>query len=226
MAHSLSRVGVTVTRVPSISATSGRTPNVPPIPGTRTGSYSFHSEKLRKGYGIFRNQYYTAPVSDLDGRIGGIRVGYDLNADWNGTQLSGRIGGTFEGKDIRLTLNGNRVDRRVGGHIGGFNADGELSVTELRVRLGGVALGDDVRATLTNTSAEGRFSGWIDGKDLQLKLEGNRLHGRIGGVLNGKDVNVRVDGVPLGVAVLAALCAYKALEDHEAGQRTEEQRNS
>ena len=77
-----------------------------------------------------------------------------------------------------------------------------------------------------DTSAKGRFSGWIDGKDLRLKLKGNRLHGRIGGVLNGKDVNAKVDGVPLGVAVLAALCAYKALEDHEAGQRTEEQRNS
>ena len=51
-------------------------------------------------------------MSDLDGRIGGIRVGYDLNADWNGTQLSGRIGGTFEGKDIRLTLNGNRAGER------------------------------------------------------------------------------------------------------------------
>ena len=112
------------------------------------------------------------------------------------------------------------------GHIGGFDADGELSVTELRVRLGGVALGDDVRATLTDTSAEGRFSGRIDGKDLRLELEENRLHGRIGGVLNGKDVNVKVDGMPLGVAVLAALCAYKALEDHEDGQRTEEQRNS
>ena len=51
-------------------------------------------------------------MSDLDGRIGGIRVGYDLNADWNGTQLSRRIGGTFEGKDIRLTLNGNRAGER------------------------------------------------------------------------------------------------------------------
>ena len=61
-------------------------------------------------------------MSDLDGRIGGIRVGYDLNADWNGTQLQGRIGGHLEGKDIRLTLNGNRVDGRVG-HIVKENAD-------------------------------------------------------------------------------------------------------
>ena len=38
--------------------------------------------------------------------------------------------------------------------------------------------------------------------------------------------SVKVDGVPLGVAVLATLCVYKALKDHEAGQRTEEQRNS
>ena len=27
------------------------------LTGTRTGSYSFHSEKFRKSYGIFRNQY-------------------------------------------------------------------------------------------------------------------------------------------------------------------------
>ena len=51
-------------------------------------------------------------MSDFDGRIGGIRVGYDLNAGWNSAQLNRRIGGTFEGKDIRLTLNGNRVGGR------------------------------------------------------------------------------------------------------------------
>ena len=37
-------------------------------------------------------------------------------------------------------------------------------------------------------------------------------------MLNGKDVNLQVQGVPLGVAVLAALCAYKALEDEEKGE--------
>ena len=35
-----------------------RTLDVPLIPGTRTGSYSFHSERFRKSYGIFRNRYY------------------------------------------------------------------------------------------------------------------------------------------------------------------------
>ena len=44
-------------------------------------------------------------MSDPDGRICGVRVGYDLNADWNSTQLSG----CPEGKDIRLPLNGNQV---------------------------------------------------------------------------------------------------------------------
>ena len=46
-------------RIPSISVTSRRTLDVPPIPGTRTGSYSFHSERFRKSYGIFRNRYET-----------------------------------------------------------------------------------------------------------------------------------------------------------------------
>ena len=48
-------------RIPSISVTSRRTPDVPPTPGTRTGSYSFHFEKFRKSYGIFRNRYHPAP---------------------------------------------------------------------------------------------------------------------------------------------------------------------
>ena len=42
-----------VIRVPSISVISRKTLDVPPIPGTRTGSYSFHSKKLRKNCGIF-----------------------------------------------------------------------------------------------------------------------------------------------------------------------------
>ena len=46
-------------RIPSISVTSRKTLDVPPIPGTRTGSYSFHSEKFRKSCGIFRNRYET-----------------------------------------------------------------------------------------------------------------------------------------------------------------------
>ena len=45
-------------RIPSISVTSRRTLDVPPIPGTRTGSCSFHSERFRKSYGIFRNRYH------------------------------------------------------------------------------------------------------------------------------------------------------------------------
>ena len=55
-------------RIPSISVTSRRTLNVPPIPGTRTGSYSFHSEKFRKSYGIIRNRY-DRPEVDGRGRV-------------------------------------------------------------------------------------------------------------------------------------------------------------
>ena len=35
--------------------------DVPPIPGTRTGSYSFHSERFRNSYGIFLNRYHRMP---------------------------------------------------------------------------------------------------------------------------------------------------------------------
>ena len=42
-------------RIPSISITSRRTLDVPPILGTRTESYSFHSERFRKSYGIFQS---------------------------------------------------------------------------------------------------------------------------------------------------------------------------
>ncbi|WP_424950846.1 hypothetical protein [Deinococcus sp.] len=133
-------------------------------------------------------------------------MGYDLNADWNGARLHGRIGGRLEGRDLILTLNGERVDGRVGGHIKGFDADGTLTATRLQARLGGRIEGDDASADLTDTTADGRFSG----KDINLHLDGDRLTGRIGGTLNGKDVNLRVNGVPFGLAVLAAVCAYKA----------------
>ena len=39
-------------RIPSISGTFRRTLDIPPIPETRTGSYSFHSERFRNSYGI------------------------------------------------------------------------------------------------------------------------------------------------------------------------------
>ena len=42
------------------------------------------------------------------------------------------------------------------------------------------------------------------------------LHGRIGGVVDGKDVHLELGGVPVEVAALAAVCAYKALEDEQA----------
>ena len=46
-----------VIRIPSISVTFSVLLDVPSIPRTRTGSYSFHSEKFRKSYRIFRNRY-------------------------------------------------------------------------------------------------------------------------------------------------------------------------
>ena len=53
-----------VIRVPSISVTSRRTLDVASIPGTRTGSYSFHSEKFCNYYGIFWNLYQIGKVAD------------------------------------------------------------------------------------------------------------------------------------------------------------------
>ena len=61
-----------VIRIPSISVTSKRALDVPPIPGTRTGSYSLHSERFRKSYGFFRNRYEAGRTGCSD-RI--LRVG-------------------------------------------------------------------------------------------------------------------------------------------------------
>ena len=54
-------------RIPSISVTSGTPPDVPPIPGTRTGSHSLRSEKFRKQNGIFRNPYQSASGAGVEG---------------------------------------------------------------------------------------------------------------------------------------------------------------
>ncbi|MFC6660684.1 DMT family transporter [Deinococcus multiflagellatus] len=155
-------------------------------------------------------------MGELHGRIGGVSLGYDLHASWDGRQLSGRIGGRFEGKDIELSVNAGGVEGRIGGTFAGFDAVGELSPQAVHVRLGGRIDGDDVHLQLGGAQVQGRFSGRLDGKDVALTQDGARLHGRIGGRFEGKDVDLTTGGVPLEVAALAAVCAYKALEDQQA----------
>ena len=55
------------------------------------------------------------------------------------------------------------------------------------------------------------------GKDVNLTRRGERLSGRIGGHVDGKDVTLTLGDVPLEIAALAAVCAYKALEDVQQG---------
>ncbi len=157
----------------------------------------------------------TGGMGDLTGRIGGAVQGYDLDAHWDGERITGRIGGRFQGKDLRLTCGGGQVEGRIGGQVHGFSAVGELSPARVQVRLGGRFDGDDVELTLDGGRVTGRFSGRLSGKDVDLTLHRGHLRGRIGGVFEGKDVELDVQDTPAEVAALAAVCAYKVLEDDE-----------
>lgn len=75
--------------------------------------------------------------------------------------------------------------------------------------------GDDVRLILDGRRVTGRFSGRLQGKDVNLRLDGEQLTGRIGGAFEGKDVQLDCGDVPPELAALAAVCAYKVLEDDE-----------
>ena len=58
----------------------------------------------------------------------------------------------------------------------------------------------------------GRYGGETLGKDVAFTLRTHTLRGRIGGSVEGKDVNLTFDA-PVELAVLAAVIAYKSLED-------------
>lgn len=131
-------------------------------------------------------------MSTLSGRIGGLTFGYDLHATWDGTRLHGRTGGRFQGLD--LTGRGGSVDGRVGGTFAGFGVDGEVTPERVQVRLGGR----------------------VDGDDVALSVRGEHISGRCSGRRLGQDVDLRLGGVPAPLIALAAVSAYKALEDVQA----------
>ncbi|HWG84830.1 MAG TPA: hypothetical protein VNT60_05055 [Deinococcales bacterium] len=59
----------------------------------------------------------------------------------------------------------------------------------------------------------GRVGGATLVRDLNLAVDGASLTGRVGGQFQGKDLALSAHGVPPAVLVVAALAAYRALED-------------
>ena len=157
---------------------------------------------------------------NLNGRLGGKLTGYDMNAHWNGQELRGRIGAPHPGQggDLHLERLGNSVQGRVGGEYQGFDVTGDLSMSAVHVRLGGKYAGQDLSLDVRGPEVRGRYGGSMVGKDVHLTRQGSLVGGRIGAPHpgDGKDVHLEVDkDMPLEVAALLAVCAFKLLEDHQ-----------
>ncbi|GGJ55449.1 hypothetical protein [Deinococcus roseus] len=67
--------------------------------------------------------------TQIQGRIGGASVGYDIHATRGKTSIQGRIGGMSIGKDIQLVVNHHTVQGRIGGRSDGFDVHFDLSGT-------------------------------------------------------------------------------------------------
>ena len=145
----------------------------------------------------------------ITGRVGGRFTGYDLNLLSDGERLFGRIGGSVVGDDVDLTVQGDEV--RGSGPRRGW-------LRRLR-RARQPHPPERHRAPGRRRHWAGRERhhrrtksfGQVRGRDL-FTLEAHTLRGRIGGSVEGKDVSLTFDA-PVELAVLAAVIAYKSLED-------------
>ena len=152
----------------------------------------------------------------IKGRVGGLANGLDVDLQLDGDQLTGRIGGDKVGSDVRLEVKAGHVGGRIGGEKIGFGVAATVLPDGVKARLGGLVGGDNLELSIDD-GVPGRFSGALLGKDVKLELHGNiitgaSLRGRIGGDVDGKDVFV-TSNAPTGLAALAALIAFKLLED-------------
>lgn len=152
----------------------------------------------------------------ITGRVGGTSVGYDLKLLWSGQELTGRIGGATTGRDVHLRLEGERVHGHVGGRLLGFAVNGTLTPKRLDLRLGGGMIGADLHVDVHESATTGRLGGAKLGHDVRLTRTPGGWRGRIGGRAEGKDVVLKSE-VPAELAILAAVIAFKALEDDVAG---------
>lgn len=152
----------------------------------------------------------------IKGRVGGLANGLDVDLQIIGDQLTGRIGGDKVGSDVQLEVKAGHASGRIGGEHHGFDVHATVLPDNLKARLGGLVGGDNLELEI-GEHVHGRFSGAVLGKDVKLELHGNiitgaSLRGRIGGGMDGKDVFV-TSNAPTGLAALAAVIAFKLLED-------------
>ena len=152
----------------------------------------------------------------IKGRVGGLANGLDVDLQLDGDQLTGRIGGDKVGSDVRLEVSAGHANGRIGGEKRGFDVAATVLPDGVKARLGGLVGGDNLELSI-GQEVKGRFSGAVLGKDVSLELHGNiitgaSLRGRIGGGMDGKDVHV-TSNAPTGLAALAAVIAFKLLED-------------
>lgn len=152
----------------------------------------------------------------IKGRVGGLANGLDVDLQLDGDQLTGRIGGDKAGSDVQLLVKAGHASGRIGGARHGFDVHATVLPDGVKARLGGLVGGDNLELSIDD-GVHGRFSGAMLGKDVKLELHGNiitgaSLRGRIGGDVDGKDVFV-TSNAPTGLAALAAVIAFKLLED-------------
>jgi hypothetical protein len=156
---------------------------------------------------------------NIQGRVGGMLAGYDLNLELEGNELDGRIGGSVIGKDVDLQVQSGSVSGRIGGQINGFDVQGSLNPSGVQLRFGGSIGGDDLILAIHEGVATGRFSGSLLGKDVYLQSSGSGVTGRIGGEFEGKDVNL-IGSAAFEIMALSAVIAYKTLEDDQSSAAT------
>lgn len=153
-------------------------------------------------------------VSQIQGRVGGVHGGRDVNASITRGKVDGRIGGAVMGWDINLTfdLQGN-LTGRLGGIVVGRSVTGHFSADDLEVRLGGSVIGFDVKLQRDDDRIIGRMGGRHIGNsfDLTYNERTQVLTGRIGGQIDGKDVNLQLhrEASPMLAALLAGAAVYQ-----------------
>ena len=92
-------------------------------------------------------------------------VGYDVNADWNGTELRGRIGGHLQGKDLRLTLRADNADQRLTDKGIALGCVGQARALHHGAKMAALNAAKTLAKSLTITPNEASRHGLVLNKD-------------------------------------------------------------
>lgn len=151
----------------------------------------------------------------LTGRVGGMFVGYSIDASLAESSITGRMGGEVVGKDLDFRFDGYTLSGRWGGALDGKDLNATLQGNRLTGRMGGDVFGWDLDLVYDGQSISGRIGGGVRGADVLLTCSPDgTVSGRIGGGVIGKDVTATAADMPFLIAA-ALVCAtyYQLLLD-------------